>query len=212
MNFDELKKQWDQQTGDAIEIREESMKKTISISDSIRKSYKKETIYTIIAVALLLVIPFFENLNRTTLVIYYVLLIQTILITMLSSKRFYVFTQMIADRSMFSSKESLLKVYYELKFAIDTYRSFSYIMIIPSILLYFILIGRERAEDWFMKYYHFGQTLQTDPSFLVWNLLGLIAFVSFILIYSDHRLKRKYIKPLKEIKQVLDDFDEVQID
>jgi hypothetical protein len=208
MNFDELKKKWDQQTGDIIKIREESMKKTMSISDSIRKSYKKETIYTIIAAAFLLAIPFFENLGKTTIIIYYLLLLQTILITILSSKRFYVFTQMTADKSVFSSKESLLKIYYELKFAIDTYKSFSYIMIIPSSLLYFILIGRVHAEDWLMKYYHLGETLQTNPSFLVWNLLGLIAFVSFVLFYSDRQLKRRYIIPLEEIKQVLDNFDE----
>ena len=207
MNFDELKKKWDQQTGDVIKIKEESMKKTVSISDAIRKSYKKETIYTIIAVAFLLSIPLFENLNRITMIIYYILLLQTILVTILSSKRFYVFTQMTADKSVFSSKESLLKIYYELKFAIDTYRSFSYIMIIPSILLYFILIGREHAEDWFMKYYHLGQTLQTDPSFLLWNALGLIAFLFFVLFYADRRLKKRYITPLQEIKQVLDDFD-----
>lgn len=209
MNFDELKKQWNQQTGEGIDIRAENIGTTRSILDSIRKSYKKETIYTGLAVAFLLIIPFFEDMSGTTIVVYYILLLQTILITVLSLRRFRVFMQMTADRSVFNSKESLLKLYYELKFAIDSYKSFSYIMVIPSILMYFILIGRGRAEEWILKYYHFGQTLSTDPFFLVWNLSGLILFVSFALFYSDRRLIRRYISPLKEIKRVLDDFDEV---
>ncbi|MBD1422016.1 hypothetical protein [Sphingobacterium chuzhouense] len=58
-----------------------------------------------------------------------------------------------------------------------------------------------------LLYYHLGQTLQTDPSFLLWNAFGLIAFLFFVLFYADRRLKKRYITPLQEIKQVLDDFD-----
>lgn len=208
MNFDELKNQWRQQTGDAIHIREESLNRTRSITDRIRRNFRREISYTVLGFLFLLFIPFFEDLSEIAIGIYYFLLIQMGIVVLISFKKLHVFVRMTNDPTVFSTKESLLKAYYALKFAADFYRSFSYILLPTGIGLYFILIGKERADDWFLKYYHFLDTLQNDPLFLILSLSGLSVFIYFSLYYSGRWILKRYQEPLEEIRTVMDELDD----
>jgi hypothetical protein len=152
MNFEELQNKWNQQTGDAVNIRTESLKKTRSITDKISKNFKREFV--------------------------------------------------------FSSKENLIQLYYELKFAVESYKISCYIIVPSALGLYFVIFGKNRTFEWFMKYVNLRETLAIDPGF-IWktSIIGIL-LLAFILLFCEWTIDKYYGKYLQQIKLLLKNFEE----
>ncbi|MFD2743658.1 MULTISPECIES: hypothetical protein [Sphingobacterium] len=208
MNFDEIKKQWDQQAGDLVQVRPASLQKTQSILETIRKNFKRELIYTSIALIFLLTIPFYEDFHEVIVIVYYLIILQVVLITISHFKNIHRITRIDRNPYILNSKENLQQVYYELKYTIELQRRMIFFMAPLSTMIYFILIGRENAMQWFSNYYHFTDTLDKNPWFFVWNLLGLATFLAFVMYRSSVQIEKRYGTPLTEIKSVLEDIEE----
>ncbi|HMR19897.1 MAG TPA: hypothetical protein PKA53_11420, partial [Sphingobacterium sp.] len=177
MNFDEIKEKWDQQNGDSIQIKEESIKKTTFIIERIKKEFKwQPTLFVLTWLLLLINLNFtFEKVTfeKVTLemrmLFFFLLFFQFIMQSVFYYARMFSFIRMTKDDNLYNSRENLLKIYYELKFVIESHKSMSYVTYPPFLVVISIYIGRERAHDWIIKLADFSNTLHNDPFFLLWS-------------------------------------------
>lgn len=210
MNFDELQKKWDNQPEKDINIKSEYLTKSKSLAEKIIKSFKREAIFWAISIVFILIVPFIDMYKITGIIslIYYFLVFQFIIFGLYYYRRFYTISKMIKQPNTFNSRESIIRLYYEFHFAIETYRSSIYILLPTSIALFTIMSGKEKTTEIINKFYHFNETLQTDPTF-IYNILiiGVISIVLLILL-SEWLIKRFYGRYLKQLKELMDEFED----
>lgn len=208
MNFDELQKQWNQQSGDSIDIKDEYLTRSHSIIEKINSNYRKEIKLSAVSFIFLLFAPALFQLDKELTFIFYFLLVQMALSSFFYFKRLYAFRKMTGQAEIFSTHESLVKVYYELKFAVETYRSSCYILIPSGMGMYFIIIAKNQAHEWFMKLYNFTDTFYSDPTFLWLFIIISLALFIFLIFFCEWMLNKFYGKYLKELREILDQFAE----
>lgn len=210
MNFDELQKRWNNQPEKDIKIKPEYLTETKSLANKIIKSFRREAFVWLTSIIFILIVPFIEiyQINGTLSLVYYFLVFQFIIFGLYYYRRFYTISKMIKQPNTFNSRESIIRLYYEFHFAIETYRSSIYVLLPTSIALFTIMSAKDKTSEIVEKFYHFSHTLQNEPAFIYSILIvGVIAIVAMILA-SEWVIKRFYGKYLKQIKQLMDEFDE----
>ena len=210
MNFDELQKQWDKQPEKDIKIKPEYLTKTKSLAEKIIKSFRREAFIWLSSIIFILIVPFIDlyQINGVISFIYYFLVFQFIIFGLYYYRRFYTISKMIKQPNMFSSRESIIRLYYEFHFAIETYRSSIYVLLPTAIALFVIMSGKDKTAEIVEKFYHFNHTLQTDPSFIYSILIiGVIAIV-FLILFSEWMIKKFYGRYLKQLKELMEEFEE----
>ena len=210
MNFDELQKKWDNQPEKDIEIKSEYLTKTKSLAEQIIKSFKREAIIWGVSIVFILVVPFIDIYQIKGLIsfIYYFLVFQFIIFGLFYYRRFYTISKMIKQPNTFNSRESIIRLYYEFHFAIETYRSSIYILLPTSIALFVIMSGKDKTTDIIDKFYHFNETLQTDPSFIYSVLIVGSIVILLLILFSEWVIKRFYGRYLKQLKELMNQFEE----
>ena len=210
MNFDELQKKWDNQPEKDIEIKSEYLTKTKSLAEQIIKSFKREAIIWGVSIVFILIVPFIEMYQIKGLIsfIYYFLVFQFIIFGLFYYRRFYTISKMIKQPNTFNSRESIIRLYYEFHFAIETYRSSIYILLPTSIALFVIMSGKDKTTDIIDKFYHFNETLQTDPSFIYSVLIVGSIVILLLILFSEWVIKRFYGRYLKQLKELMNQFEE----
>jgi|SRR5690606_1520710 len=210
MNFDELQKQWDKQPEKDIKIKPEYLTKTKSLAEKIIKSFRREAFIWLSSIIFILIVPFIDlyQINGVISFIYYFLVFQFIIFGLYYYRRFYTISKMIKQPNMFSSRESIIRLYYEFHFAIETYRSSIYVLLPTAIALFVIMSGKDKTAEIVEKFYHFNHTLQTDPSFIYSILIiGVIAIV-FLILFSEWMIKKFYGRYLKQLKELMEEFED----
>lgn len=210
MNFDELKKQWDKQPQKEINIKPEYLTKSKSLAEKIIKSFKREAFIWAVSIVFILVVPMIEmyQIKGVLSLIYYFLVCQFIVFGLYYYRRFYTISKMIKKPNTFTSRESIIRLYYELHFAIETYRSSIYILLPTSIALFVITAGKDKTYDLVDKFYHFKETFQADPTFIYMVfILGIVTIVVLIL-FSEWIIKKFYGSYLKQLKELMDEFED----
>ncbi len=210
MNFDELQKKWNNQPEKDINIKPEYLTKSKSLAEKIIKSFKREAFIWAVSIVFILVVPMIEmyQIKGVLSLIYYFLVCQFIVFGLYYYRRFYTISKMIKKPNTFTSRESIIRLYYELHFAIETYRSSIYILLPTSIALFVITAGKDKTYDLVDKFYHFKETFQTDPTFIYMVfILGIVTIVLLIL-FSEWIIKKFYGRYLKELKQLMDEFED----
>ncbi len=210
MNFDELKKQWDKQPEQDIKIKPEYLTKTKSLAEKIIKSFRREALIWLSSILFLFIVPFIDiyQINGVISFIYYFLVFQFIIFGLYYYRRFYTISKMIKQPNTFTSRESIIRLYYELHFAIETYRSSIYILLPTSIALFTIMSGKEKTAEIIDKFYHFNETLQTEPGFIYSILIIGIISVILLIIFSEWMIKKFYGRYLKQLKELMDEFED----
>ncbi|MBA5793342.1 hypothetical protein H1R17_02875 [Flavobacterium sp. xlx-214] len=210
MNFDELQKKWDNQPEKDIEIKSEYLTKTKSLAEQIIKSFKREAIIWGVSIVFILVVPFIDIYQIKGLIsfIYYFLVFQFIIFGLYYYRRFYTISKMIKQPNTFNSRESIIRLYYEFHFAIETYRSSIYVLLPTSIALFVIMSGKDKTTDIIDKFYHFNETLQTDPSFIYSVLIVGSIVILLLILFSEWVIKRFYGRYLKQLKELMNQFEE----
>ncbi|UIR54587.1 hypothetical protein LZQ00_09905 [Sphingobacterium sp. SRCM116780] len=212
MNFDELKEQWNKQSEDNFEVNPNlnHYKSVGNILVKLRKNIKFEFISWVCAMLFLIVLPNIELYKITgyVKVIYYFLLLQLGFGSMFYYKRFYYFYKSTKQFELLTSRENLLKLYYDLKFSIETYKMSSYLLIPQGLVMFFIFFSLGHAGEWLEKIYHFSDTWHNNPSFLVFIGLGLVVSLVFLIICLELMSYYYYGKFLKMIKSNIDALDE----
>lgn len=210
MNFDELKKQWDKQPQKEINIKPEYLTKSKSLAEKIIKSFRREALLWLSSIIFLFIVPFIDmyQIDGVVSVIYYFLLFQFVTFGLYYYRRFYTISKMIKKPNTFTSRESIIRLYYEFHFAIETYRSSIYILLPTAIALFVITAGKDKTYDLVDKFYHFKETLQTDPAFIYTVLIiGVVTIIGLILL-SEWIIKKFYGRYLKQLKELMDEFED----
>jgi len=210
MNFDELQKKWDNQPEKDINIKPEYLTKSKSLAEKIIKSFKREAIFWIVSIVFILIVPLMESsqIHGVLSLIYYFLVCQFIVFGLYYYRRFYTISKMIKQPNTFNSRESIIKLYYEFHFAIETYRSSIYILLPTAIALFVITAGKDKTYDLVEKFYHFKETFQTDPAFIYTVLIiGVVTIIGLILL-SEWIIKKFYGRYLKQLKELMDEFED----
>ncbi|TJZ49423.1 hypothetical protein FAZ15_22260 [Sphingobacterium olei] len=208
MNFDELQNKWNQQTGNAVNIRTESLKKTRSITDKISRNFKREFVFSALSFLFLFTIPIYDSFSIEIKMLHYFFLLQMLIPYLFYYRRFLAFNKMTKKDDVFSSKENLIQLYYELKFAVESYKISCYIIVPSALGLYFVIFGKNRTFEWFMKYVNFRETLAIDPNF-IWktSIIGIL-LLAFVLLFCEWTIDKYYGKYLKQIKLLLKNLEE----
>ncbi len=210
MNFDELQKKWDNQHEKDINIKPEYLTKSKSLAEKIIKSFKREAIFWIVSIVFILIVPLMESsqIHGVLSLIYYFLVCQFIVFGLYYYRRFYTISKMIKQPNTFNSRESIIRLYYEFHFAIETYRSSIYILLPTAIALFVITAGKDKTYDLVDKFYHFKETFQTDPAFIYTVLIiGVVTIIGLILL-SEWIIKKFYGRYLKQLKELMDEFED----
>lgn len=212
MNFDELKKQWDNQSGDEVQINPdlEKLKSANNILEELRKQIKNEFYLVAVSILFLFFIPIVPmyKISGITTVFYYFLVFYMLLGTVINYVRFFHFIKVTKEYEVNSSRDMLMKVYYELKYALDTYIVTTIVATPSGIGLYFILFSFGNSEKYFNQLVNFSETYQSNPMFFVWILLLIICSILLIGAILYYMYVKYYGKRLKQIKQILDDLEE----
>jgi len=212
MNFDELQKQWDSQSDDQITIDPnlERYRKVGTVLDKVRKNIRNEFLLWVGAMVFLVLVPLVDlykivGIARFT---YYLILVQMLLASLGYYRRFFYFYKSTKQFEVLNSRENLLKLYYDLKFSIDSYKTISYVMIPQGLIMYLIMFSVGKVDVWIEKLYNLKDMVLQDPSFLVWIILSAIVSIVFIVVIIEIMAYQYYGKYLKQIKNTLDQLDE----
>ncbi|MNV31091.1 hypothetical protein D3C71_1223830 [compost metagenome] len=108
---------------------------------------------------------------------------------------------------LLASKEHLLKLYYDLKYAVETYRIAAYVMIPQALFLYLIMIAQNKTTVWFDRLYHFKETFQQEPNFIVWMILSAIVSIVLVVGLTEIMIRCYYSRYIAEIKEKLDQME-----
>ncbi|MGV0829767.1 hypothetical protein ACTS9C_13050 [Empedobacter brevis] len=212
MNFDELQKQWDNQSSEGVKIKKDfdQLKSASNILEDLRKKIKAELWVVVFSIIFILVMPYISlyKINGISVFFYYFFSFYLVLGSIINYVRFYHFYKISKDFELNSSKEMLLKVYYELKYALDTYLVTTIVATPSGIGLYFILFSFGNSEKFFNQIIHISETIKTNPNFILWMIalvIGTIVIIGVILYYM---YVKYYGSKLKQIKQILDQLED----
>lgn len=209
MNFDELQKKWNNQPEEDIDIKPEYLTQTKSLAEQIIKSFKREALIWGLSIVFILIVPFIDiyQISGIMRLIYYFLVFQIIIFGLFYYRRFYTISKMIKQPNTFNSRESIIRLYYEFHFAIETYRSSIYVLLPTSFALFVIMSGKDKTAELVNKIYHFNETLQTDPTSVYTALIIGILSIFILILFSEWIIKRFYGRYLKQLKDLMEEFE-----
>ncbi len=195
MNFDEIKKQWEDQSPHDIEIEIDLDKhnEVNSIIDNVRKVMKKDFFFQLTSFPLILLYPYIFEVN--TPIMWFVVLcyIVIMIVPMRSLVRFY--NQ--SYKMEFSSTKSLNWFYYNYKFSIELFKIYSYITYVLVTMFLGIVV---------LEKFSFDSTQKSVIVVLI-LIIALLVFVLLCVWITKWWINRFYVKPLNEIKQVLEELE-----
>lgn len=212
MNFDELQKQWDNQSSEGVKIKKDfdQLKSASNILEDLRKKIKVELWVVVFSIIFILVMPYISlyKINGISVFFYYFFSFYLVLGSIINYVRFYHFYKISKDFELNSSKEMLLKVYYELKYALDTYLVTTIVATPSGIGLYFIIFSFGNSEKFFNQIIHISETIKTNPNFILWMIALVIGSIVIIGVILYYMYVKYYGAKLKQIKQILDQLEE----
>lgn len=196
MNFDELQKQWDNQSSEDVKIESDLQikKEANTVIDNVRKVMKKDFFFQLTSFPLLFVFPFIEGYN-TNLVWWLIVCISTIMIVPL----FYIYKFYEKSYKLeYNSLKNLNWFYYSYKSSINIFSLYTYTMCILMIMFVGVLFIEHKS---FFKFSH-------SYLFYVYIIGTLIVYVAFCVCILKWWINTLYKKPLIELENILNQLEE----
>ncbi|MGN7759503.1 hypothetical protein ACTJIV_18670 [Chryseobacterium sp. 22532] len=202
MNFDQLKEQWNNEDGENVNIPNtiEQLKKSKHPIEKIQKSMKSEFPMQIIAVILIAFFPQQLDFPSSQYVIYYT---SYAMLVVISSYYLFGFYKFYKQTELYTgnTKNSLWKIYHELKLNMERYQSFGFLLL-PHFM---ITLGLEFYNIFQKK----GMPLESfadsyQQAFILIVLLGTIAIVASIVLWTQYF----YGRHAKRLENILNETDE----
>lgn len=202
MNFDQLKEQWNNEDGNSVNIPNtiEQLKKSKHPIEKIRKSMKAEFPLQVIAVILIGFFPMQLGFPSSQYVIYYT---SYAMLVVISSYYLYGFYKFYKQTGLYTgnTKNSLWKIYHELKLNMERYQSFGFLLL-PHLM---ITLGLEFYNVLSEKGQSLGNlTGSYQQSLILTVLLGTLATVAGIVLWT----KYIYGRQAKHLENILNETDE----
>lgn len=196
MNFDELQKQWDNQSSDEVNI-DPNIKlnqEAHTIIDKVRKTLKKDFFFQITTFPILLIFPYVFDLN--TQLIWWIVICYciTLIVPLGYIFRFYKKSYKLE----YNSLKNINWFYYNYKSSIDVYSIYTLILCILMIMFVGIVYIEKNSflhfESTFLLYIYIVSTLVIYVAFCIWMLKWWI--------------DKLYKKSLIELETILNQLEE----
>ncbi|WP_051884418.1 hypothetical protein [Chryseobacterium luteum] len=202
MNFDQLKEQWNNEDGNSVNIPKtiEKLKKSKHPVENIQKSMRAEFPMQIIAIILIAFFPQQLDFPPSQHVIYYT---SYAILVVISSYYLFGFYKFYKQTELYTgnTKNSLWKIYHELKLNMERYQSFGFLMLphfMVSLGLEFYNIFEEKGKSLGNMSGSYQQSL------ILIVLLGTIFIVTSIVLWT----KYIYGRNAKRLENILNEMDE----
>ena len=196
MNFDELQKQWNDQSSEDVKIEKDLEIKKVAntVVDKVRAVMKKDFFFQLTSFPILLVFPYLFDSNSNLIWWVIVCLVATMIVPFVYIFKFYKRSYNLE----YNSLKNINWFYYNYKSSIDIYSIYSYIVFILMIMFMGII------------YIQKNDFLHFENAFLLWfyiisTLTIYILVCVFILKWWVNKL---YKKPLLELEKILNQLEE----
>ncbi|HUH25772.1 MAG TPA: hypothetical protein VLY87_04045 [Flavobacterium sp.] len=202
MNFDELQKQWNTQPEQDIDLGNNlsKLKEANLPIDKVRKTMKKDFFFQLTSIPLLFTYPYlFPVPSEKEPILWWIILCIsiTIFIPMVYLVRFY----KKSYKMDYSSLKSINWFYYNYKFSIDLFKIYTYIVLTLIVMFLGVMfLGNIEPEKLIV--------LQKSPAFYISIIIALLIYVAVCLLLLTLWINLLYKKPLMQLKEILDDFEE----
>lgn len=202
MNFDQLKEQWNNEDGDSVNIPNtiEQLKKSKHPIEKIQKSMKAEFPMQVIAVILIAFFPQQLRFPESQYIIYYT---SYAMLVVISSYYLFGFYKFYKQTELYdgNTKNSLWKIYHELKLNMERYQSFGFLLL-PHFM---ITLGLEFYNILEKKGESLGDMSSSYQQALIISvLIGTLAIVAGIVLWT----KYIYGRNAKRLENILNEMDE----
>ena len=193
MNFDELKKQWDNQPTDEVEVNPvfEKKQEANTIIDKVRKVMKKDFYFQLTSFPMIIAYPFLFGLNSP--IIWWI--VACICFIMIVPLFYLVKFYNSSYKLEYNSLRNINWFYYNFKSSITIFSLYTYTLSILCILF----IGAVAIEK-----------DSVNPS--NFNLIFMIIFIPLYVIFCIWILKwwvnKLYKKPLLELEEIVNQLEE----
>ena len=194
MNFDELKKQWNNQSSDEVKIDSEVKQKANTVIDNVRAVMKKDFFFQLTSFPMLLIYPYLFDANTNLVWWVIACFFATMIVPFVYFFRFY-------NRSYrldYNSLKNINWFYYNYKSSIDIYSIYSYIVFILIIMFLGIVYIQKNT------FLHFESAL------LLWIyiILTLVIYAIVCVFILKWWINKLYKKPLLELENILNQLEE----
>lgn len=193
MNFDELKKQWDNQSTNEVEINPdlEIKKEANTIIDKVRKVMKKDFFFQLTSFPMLFIYPYLFGISTPLIwfIVFCYFIIMVIPLTTLI--QFYNKSYKLE----YNSLKNINWFYYNYKFSIDIFRIYTYIICVLIIMFVGIVFYEKYNE--------------VDDDFLmIFTIIFVPNYTVFCILMTKWWINKLYIKPLKELEEIVNQLEE----
>lgn len=196
MNFDELKKQWNNQSSDEVKIDSdlEVKQKANTVIDNVRAVMKKDFFFQLTSFPMLLIYPYLFDANTNLVWWVIACFFATMIVPFVYIFKFY-------NRSYrldYNSLKNINWFYYNYKSSIDIYSIYSYIVFILIIMFLGIVYIQKNT------FLHFESAL------LLWIyiILTLVIYAIVCVFILKWWINKLYKKPLLELENILNQLEE----
>ena len=193
MNFDELQKQWDNQSSEDVKINPdlELNQKANTIIDKVRKTLKKDFFFQLTNFPLLLIYPYIFGLN--TPLIWFIILCY-IIIMILPLKNLIKFYNS-SYRLEYNSLKNINWFYYNYKFSIEIFKLYTNVVAVLVIMFIGIAFYEQYSEK--------------DLKFiLIFSIIFIPTYIIFCIWMLKWWINKLYKKPLLELENILNQLEE----
>ncbi|MBE4951130.1 hypothetical protein [Chryseobacterium culicis] len=201
MNFDQLKEQWNKEGSDVnIPDTIQQLKESRHPIEKIRKNMKKEFPMQIGAIILMALFPLQFHFPASQYIIYYVSYTMMVVISSYYLFGFYQFYRQ-AELYTGNTKNSLWKIYHELRLNMERYQSFGFLLL-PHFL---VTIGLQIYN--MMEKQGRSLTELTSPQqlgLITAVLIGTLTVITSIVLWT----KYSYGRSARQLKNILNEMDE----
>lgn len=201
MNFDQLKEQWSNEEGNVnIPDTIEQLRESKHPIEKIQKSMKKEFPMQILAIIFIAFFPFQFGFPSSRYIFYY---ISYTMLVVISAYYLYGFYRFYKQTELYTgnTKNSLWKIYHELKLNMERYQSFGFLLL-PHLLITIGLVTYNILEKK-------GQSLSTltdvqQTGIILTVLIGTLFYVVSIILWTRY----SYGRQAQQLEKILDEMDE----
>ncbi|MBO9693238.1 hypothetical protein [Chryseobacterium sp.] len=201
MNFDQLKEQWNKEDNHVnIPDTIEQLKESKHPIERIQKNMKKEFPMQILAIILIAFFPLQFKFPSSQYIIYYVSYTMMVVISsyyLFGFYKFYKQTELYTG----NTKNSLWKIYHELRLNMERYQSFGFLLL-PHVLLTIGLIFYNTMKEKGKSLAGFTDSYQLGLIIIV--LIGTLGFIISIVLWT----KYVYGRSAKQLENILNEMDE----
>ncbi|RKS96784.1 hypothetical protein [Chryseobacterium defluvii] len=196
MNFDQLKNEWNNENNEDINIPDsiKKLKESKHPIERIQRTMKREFVMQVIAIILIAFFPFQFGFPSSQYVIYYT---SYAMLVVISSYYLYGFYQFYKQTELYTgnTRNSLWKIYYELRLNMERYQSFGFLLL-PHFLLTIGLAIYNQLEEKGKSISDLASSHQQTLILVV--LIGTLFVVASIVLWTKY-IYGRYAKQLETI-------------